>query len=129
MELLTFKKKQLIEFKGDCMHDKTKEVETFIGCNLPKEVQIHPPKIWKTKGSGRQIKEGKEKAIEQQQKRIRLCKACGQYGNHDLSHKIMSLMWVRSLLLMYIIDTYYFYNVQNYVHILFCMHGEIEEHV
>ncbi|XP_058769118.1 protein FAR1-RELATED SEQUENCE 5-like [Vicia villosa] len=57
--------------------------ESFIGFDIPKEVKIHPPQISKTKGSGKRIKGGKEKAIEQQQKRSRLCKACGQYAYHD----------------------------------------------
>ena len=32
-------KKQLIEFKGDFIHDKTK-VETFIGCNFLKRLML-----------------------------------------------------------------------------------------
>lgn len=61
-----------------------KEIESsFIGRNLLKEVEIHPPQISKTKGSGKRIKGGKEVAIEQQGKRTRLCKSCGQYAYHD----------------------------------------------
>ncbi|XP_058773776.1 protein FAR1-RELATED SEQUENCE 5-like [Vicia villosa] len=76
-------KKQLSEFEDDSLPTKTNELESFIGFDLSKEVKIHPPQISKTKGSGKRIKGGKEKAIEQQQKRSRLCKACGQYASHD----------------------------------------------
>jgi hypothetical protein len=46
-------------------------------------VNIRPPKHSKTKGSGKRVKEDKEKAIEQQQKRARHCKTCDQYVYHD----------------------------------------------
>jgi hypothetical protein len=48
---------------------KAKEVESFIGCDLPKEVEIHQPRSSKTKGSGKRIEGGKEHAIEQKQKK------------------------------------------------------------
>ncbi|KAJ1435398.1 Zinc finger, PMZ-type [Sesbania bispinosa] len=75
--------KQLTEFKENSIQSKEKEVEPFIGCNLPIDVEIHPPQLSKTKGSGKRIKGGKEKAIEQQQKRTRLCRTCGQHAYHD----------------------------------------------
>lgn len=40
---------------------------------------IHSPKMSKTNGSGRRIKGGKELAMERQEKRPRLCGACGSY--------------------------------------------------
>ncbi|KAJ8434373.1 hypothetical protein Cgig2_031619 [Carnegiea gigantea] len=48
----------------------------------PDQVDILPPKQCNTKGSGKRTKGGKEKAIEQQGKRLRLCKACGQQAYH-----------------------------------------------
>ncbi|PNY09356.1 protein FAR1-related sequence 5-like [Trifolium pratense] len=76
--------KQLFEFEGDSTQTKKKELESLIGFELPTEVNIRPPKQSKTKGSGKRIKGGKEKAIEQQQKKPpRLCRACGQYVYHD----------------------------------------------
>lgn len=56
------------------------ELESFIGSSVPKEVEILPPKQWNTKGSGKRMKGGKEKAMEQQEKRKRLCKSCGSFG-------------------------------------------------
>jgi hypothetical protein len=77
-------KKQLTEFEDDSTQTKAKEVESFIGCDLPKEVEIHPPRSSKTKGSGKRIKGGKEQAIEQQQKKAkRRCNTCQQYVYHD----------------------------------------------
>ncbi|XP_058753620.1 protein FAR1-RELATED SEQUENCE 5-like [Vicia villosa] len=59
------------------------EVEVFIGSTIPKEIDILPPEPSNTKGCGKRIKGGKEKAMEQQQKRTRFCKACKQYAYHD----------------------------------------------
>ncbi|KAJ1381231.1 Zinc finger, PMZ-type [Sesbania bispinosa] len=75
--------KELTEFEGDSQQSKTNNLQAFIGSNIPKEVDILPPQFSKTKGSGKRIKGGKEKAIQQQQKRTRLCKACGQHAFHD----------------------------------------------
>ncbi|KAJ1378335.1 Zinc finger, PMZ-type [Sesbania bispinosa] len=75
--------KQLIEFEGDTQQSKTDDLQAFIGSNIPKEVDILPPQFSKTKGSGKRIKGGKDKAIQQQQKRTRLCKACSQHTFHD----------------------------------------------
>ena len=46
-------KKQLIELRNGSTKNKTKDIETFIGYNLPKEIDIHPPQISKTKESGK----------------------------------------------------------------------------
>ena len=40
-------KKQLIELRNGSTENKTKDIKTFIGCNLPKEVDIHPSQISK----------------------------------------------------------------------------------
>ncbi|KAJ8451063.1 hypothetical protein Cgig2_026872 [Carnegiea gigantea] len=52
---------------------KSKDLESFVGCSLPNEIEIHPPNPSNTKGSGKRIKGGKEAALEQQQKRQRHC--------------------------------------------------------
>lgn len=75
--------KQLNEFEENPEQDMADDLQTFVGSNIPKEVEILPPRVSKTKGSGRRIKGGKEKAVEQQQKRTRLCRTCGEHGIHD----------------------------------------------
>ncbi|PNY00107.1 protein FAR1-related sequence 5-like [Trifolium pratense] len=75
--------KQLDEFEGGSKQTKDDDIQTFIGSNIPDQVEILPPKMSKTKGSGKRIKGGKEKAIEQQQKRPRHCNTCNQYVTHD----------------------------------------------
>ncbi|KAL2947390.1 hypothetical protein AAZX31_20G067100, partial [Glycine max] len=62
--------KQLAEYERDSKQTKTDDLETFVGSSIPKEVGILPPQFSKTKGSGKRIKSGKEKVIEQQQKKI-----------------------------------------------------------
>ncbi|XP_048560284.1 protein FAR1-RELATED SEQUENCE 5-like [Triticum urartu] len=67
------------------------EYEAFIGCNIPTEVDIHPPTDVRTVGrckrikSGKEIKEGdrKRKDKEAKLKVARLCKTCKQMVFHD----------------------------------------------
>ena len=59
------------------------ELKSFIRSSAPDQIDILPPKQCSTKGSGKRIKGGKDKVIEQQIKRLRLCKACGQQTYHD----------------------------------------------
>lgn len=75
--------KQLDDFDGSSKQNRTDDLQNFIGSNIPDEVEILPPQYANTKGSGKRIKSGKEKAVEQQQKKTRLCKACGEYAYHD----------------------------------------------
>ena len=75
--------KELKELDGGVSESKISELESFIGSSAPEQIDILRPKYCHTKGSGKRIKGGKEIAIEQQQKRMRLCKACGQQGYHD----------------------------------------------
>jgi len=75
--------KQLDNFDGSSMQNRTDDLQNFIGSNISDEVEILPPQYANTKGSGKRIKSGKEKAVEQQQKKTRLCKACGEYAYHD----------------------------------------------
>ena len=60
---------QLSKMKDDIKPRKEEELESFVGFNVPKEVDILPPEPANTKGCGKRIKGGKKKAIEQQQKR------------------------------------------------------------
>ncbi|KAJ8425540.1 hypothetical protein Cgig2_033138 [Carnegiea gigantea] len=75
--------KELKEFDGGTSESKISEFESFIGSSVPERIDILPPKQCHTKGSGKCLKGGKEKSMEQQQKRQRLCKACGQQSYHD----------------------------------------------
>ncbi|KAG9445253.1 hypothetical protein H6P81_016593 [Aristolochia fimbriata] len=54
---------------------------TQIGCNS-RMPDIHPPEILKTKVSGKRLKGGKEKAVEQSNKIKRLCRGCNELANH-----------------------------------------------
>lgn len=76
-------KLKLTKMKGDVRSSKLHDLKSFIGSNVPMEIAILPPQTSNTKGCGKQIKGGKEKAMEQQQKRRRRCKACKQYAYHD----------------------------------------------
>ncbi|XP_021737333.1 protein FAR1-RELATED SEQUENCE 5-like [Chenopodium quinoa] len=87
---------------------KVKDIEMLIGASLPSEVLIKAPKISKNKGTGvhvpnqvnvpndtpipndthvpnsnKRMKSDREKAVEQSQKKKRLCRACGELGHHD----------------------------------------------
>ncbi|XP_021716644.1 uncharacterized protein LOC110684497 [Chenopodium quinoa] len=87
---------------------KVKDIEMLIGASLPFEVLIKAPKISKNKGTGvhvpnqvnvpndtpipndthvpnsdKRMKSDREKAVEQSQKKKRLCRACGELGHHD----------------------------------------------
>ena len=75
--------REVKELNGGTSESKMSELESFIGSSAPDQVDILPPKQCTTKGSGKRIKDGKEKSIEQQGKRLRLCKACEQQAYHD----------------------------------------------
>ena len=85
--LLVYKEGCSIESKLSNMRSDVastpSDVEAFIGLNVPKKIHVLPPEPSNTKGCGKQIKGGKEKAIEQQQKRTRLCKTCKRFASHD----------------------------------------------
>jgi hypothetical protein len=74
---------KLAKMDSDIAPTISDEVEVFIGSNVPKECDILPPKPSNTKGCGKRIKGGKEKAIEQRRKNPRFCKACKQFVYHD----------------------------------------------
>ncbi|KAJ8450472.1 hypothetical protein Cgig2_002157 [Carnegiea gigantea] len=75
--------KEVKELCGSTSESKISELESFIGSNAHEQIDILPPKQCNTKGSGKQLKGGKEKSMEQQAKRLRLCKTCGQQAYHD----------------------------------------------
>ena len=75
--------KEMKDWNGSASESKLSELESFIGSSSPNQIDIFPPKQCNTKGSGQRIKGGKEKAMYQQSKSLRLCKACGQQAYHD----------------------------------------------
>ncbi|KAJ8434787.1 hypothetical protein Cgig2_033737 [Carnegiea gigantea] len=75
--------KEVKDFGGGTSESKISELESFIGSSAPEQIDILPPRQCNTKGSGKRLKSGKEKAMEQQAKMLRLCKACGQQAYHD----------------------------------------------
>jgi len=85
--LLVYKEGCSIESKLSNMRSDVastpSDVEAFIGLNVPKKIHVLPPEPSNTKGCGKRIKGGKEKAIDQQQKRTRLCKTCKRFASHD----------------------------------------------
>jgi hypothetical protein len=74
---------KMSNMKSDVVSTPLDEVETFLGCNVPKKIDILPPELSHTKGCGKRIKGGKEKAMEQQQNSTRQCKTCLKYAPHD----------------------------------------------
>jgi len=58
-------------------------LESFIASSASEQIDILSPKLSETKGNGKRLKGGKEKGMEQQTKKLRLCKSCGQQANHD----------------------------------------------
>ncbi|KAG9441995.1 hypothetical protein H6P81_017849 [Aristolochia fimbriata] len=74
-----------LEKKIDVICDKIGQFEPDCGAKMrmPQEIHVHPPDIAKTKGSGKRLKGGKEKAMEQTAKKLRLCHGCGARGEHD----------------------------------------------
>ncbi|GAU29259.1 hypothetical protein TSUD_392090 [Trifolium subterraneum] len=74
---------EISNMKSDVASRPLDDMETFIGCNVPKKIEVLPPEPSHTKGCGKRMKAGKEKAMEQQQKVPRFCHACKQYATHD----------------------------------------------
>ncbi|KAG9453700.1 hypothetical protein H6P81_006604 [Aristolochia fimbriata] len=85
---VAFKSEEALSFlekKIDVICDKIGQFEPDCGAKMrmPQEIHVHPPDIAKTKGSGKRLKGGKEKAMEQTVKKIRLCHGCGARDEHD----------------------------------------------
>ena len=75
--------KELKGLDGGISESKISKLESFIRSNAPEKIDVLPPKYCHTEGSSKRINGGKEIAMEQQKKRMRHCKACGQQGYHD----------------------------------------------
>jgi len=75
--------KEMKDSNGSASENKLSELESFISSSAPKQIDILLPKQCNTKGSGKRIKGGKEKEMDQQSRKLRLCKACGQQTYHD----------------------------------------------
>jgi len=60
---------KLSNMKSDVVSTPSDDVEAFIGSNVPEKIKVLPPEPSNTKGCGKRMNGGKEKAIEQQQKR------------------------------------------------------------
>ncbi|XP_021724921.1 uncharacterized protein LOC110692237 isoform X1 [Chenopodium quinoa] len=93
-------------------NNKGQDIELLIGASVPTEIIVKPPKISKNKGTGvhvsneetskekgaeidvpnvetrgrsaKRLKVEKEKAVEQNQKKKRLCRGCGELSHHDI---------------------------------------------
>ena len=82
---------------------KDQDLKLLIGASIPDEIIVQPPKVSKNKGSGehgsndkenssvepkigsaKRLKGEKEKAVEQSQKKKRLCRGCGELSHHDI---------------------------------------------
>ncbi|XP_074314346.1 uncharacterized protein LOC141649559 [Silene latifolia] len=63
--------------------DKKAEIEMLLGSKIPTEVTVLPPEKCKNKGSGKRITSNKEKAVLENAKPLRKCRACGEMSNHD----------------------------------------------
>ncbi|KAJ8420310.1 hypothetical protein Cgig2_024261 [Carnegiea gigantea] len=67
--------KELQESSRTTSESRASKLGSFLGSSAPKKIEILPPKQSSTKQSGT--------AIEEQEKRKRLCKACGEQVYHD----------------------------------------------
>ncbi|XP_074305156.1 protein FAR-RED IMPAIRED RESPONSE 1-like [Silene latifolia] len=76
-------KSVLADFKSGKSKDKKAEIEMLLGSNIPTEVTVLPPEKFKNKGSGKRITSNKEKAVLENAKLLRKCRACGEMSNHD----------------------------------------------
>ncbi|KAG9450511.1 hypothetical protein H6P81_010476 [Aristolochia fimbriata] len=75
---VAFKSEEALSFlekKIDVICDKIGQFEPNCDAKMrmSQEIHVHPPDIAKTKGSGKRLKGGKEKAMEQTVKKLRLC--------------------------------------------------------
>ncbi|XP_021717028.1 protein FAR1-RELATED SEQUENCE 5-like [Chenopodium quinoa] len=71
------------------------DIEMLIGCSIPDEILVHPPKVSKNKGTSvhdgcetsgsKRLKGAKEIAVEQSKKKTkRKCSGCGKLAYHDI---------------------------------------------
>ncbi|XP_074288353.1 protein FAR1-RELATED SEQUENCE 5-like [Silene latifolia] len=84
LELLrSFNEKLMISVKRGKSKNKKPEIEMLIGSKIPTEASVLPPEKCKNKGSGRRITSNKEKAVQENAKPLRKCRACGEMTHHD----------------------------------------------
>ncbi|KAK9675756.1 hypothetical protein RND81_11G028600 [Saponaria officinalis] len=81
--LQSFNEKIMITRSANKSQRNKTEIEILIGSKIPDEAIILPPKQSKNKGSGRRMMSDKEKSIQEHQRPLRKCNACGQMANHD----------------------------------------------
>ncbi|XP_074299628.1 protein FAR-RED IMPAIRED RESPONSE 1-like [Silene latifolia] len=81
--LRSFNEKLIISVKSGKSKDKKAEIEMLLGSKIPTEVTVLPPEKCKNKGSGKRITSNKEKAVLENAKPLRKCRACGEMSNHD----------------------------------------------
>ncbi|KAG6433569.1 hypothetical protein SASPL_105183 [Salvia splendens] len=62
---------------------KKKIMEEFYGAEAPQEVEVQPPEVVSTKGSGSRLPSRVEKALKLKNKPMRQCKKCQEWGHHD----------------------------------------------
>ncbi|KAG6408062.1 hypothetical protein SASPL_131064 [Salvia splendens] len=62
---------------------KKKIMEEFYGAEAPQEVDVQPPEVVSTKGSGSRLPSRAEKALKVKSKPLRQCKKCQEWGYHD----------------------------------------------
>ncbi|XP_047945914.1 protein FAR1-RELATED SEQUENCE 5-like [Salvia hispanica] len=58
-------------------------IEEFYGAEAPLEVDVQPPEVVSTKGSGSRVPSRVEKALKLKSKPLRQCKKCQEWGHHD----------------------------------------------
>ncbi|XP_074299853.1 uncharacterized protein LOC141631027 [Silene latifolia] len=81
--LRSFNEKLIISIKSGKSKDKKAEIEMLLWSKIPTEVTVLPPEKCKNKGSGKRITSNKEKAVLENTKPLRKCRACGEMSNHD----------------------------------------------
>ncbi|XP_047948993.1 protein FAR1-RELATED SEQUENCE 5-like [Salvia hispanica] len=76
------KKEVLGEGNVLSISEKRQMIENFYGSEVPSEIEVHPPDVVSTKGSGRRLSR-LEKEIRELSKPGRKCGKCGEIGQHD----------------------------------------------
>ncbi|XP_074277883.1 protein FAR-RED IMPAIRED RESPONSE 1-like [Silene latifolia] len=81
--LRSFNEKLIISVKSGKSKDKKAEIEMLLGSKIPTEATVLPPEKCKNKVSGKRITSNKEKAVLENAKPLRKCRACGEMSNQD----------------------------------------------
>ncbi|XP_042027240.1 uncharacterized protein LOC121774428 [Salvia splendens] len=63
--------------------EKKALIENFYGSQVPNFIEVHPPDVISTKGSGSRKKSKKESAMKLAMKPGRKCRNCHEIGHHD----------------------------------------------